>query len=148
MAIRICQAAEHTSADLGLRSNRLSRWTTRLDIGKVLGVDRLRRASGKRAHSRGDTRQRPVVLAAPNGGFFCALMLGEYRELPINRSNNNSSGLLDFPKELFRTSRRWAERRFAKLVYFNDVEKARHFAAFEQWEIFVREVRACFKRLR
>lgn len=53
-----------------------------------------------------------------------------------------------FPKELFGTSRRWAEKRFAKLVYFNEVEKGGHFAAFEQPDIFVREVRACFKGLR
>lgn len=53
-----------------------------------------------------------------------------------------------FPKEIFRTSRRWAEKRFANLVYFNELEKGGHFAAFEQPETFVREVRACFKGLR
>ena len=53
-----------------------------------------------------------------------------------------------FPKELFRTSRRWAEKRFANLVYFNEVDKGGHFAAFEQPETFVREVRASFKGLR
>jgi pimeloyl-ACP methyl ester carboxylesterase len=53
-----------------------------------------------------------------------------------------------FPKEIFRTSRRWAEKRFANIIYFNEVEKGGHFAAFEQPEIFVREVRTCFKGLR
>jgi epoxide hydrolase len=53
-----------------------------------------------------------------------------------------------FPKEIFRTSRRWAEKRFANIIYFNEVEKGGHFAAFEQPAIFVREVRACFKGLR
>jgi pimeloyl-ACP methyl ester carboxylesterase len=53
-----------------------------------------------------------------------------------------------FPKELFRTSRRWAEKRFSNLIYFNEVEKGGHFAAFEQPVIFVREVRACFRGLR
>lgn len=53
-----------------------------------------------------------------------------------------------FPKEIFTTSRRWAEKRFARLIYFNEVEKGGHFAAFEQPEIFVREVRACFRTLR
>jgi epoxide hydrolase len=53
-----------------------------------------------------------------------------------------------FPKEIFRTSRRWAEKRFAKLVHFNELEKGGHFAAFEQPETFVREVRDCFRKLR
>ena len=53
-----------------------------------------------------------------------------------------------FPKEILRTSRRWAEKRFTKLVYFNELEKGGHFAAFEQPETFVREVRACFRQIR
>ncbi|MBM4383673.1 MAG: epoxide hydrolase [Deltaproteobacteria bacterium] len=53
-----------------------------------------------------------------------------------------------FPKEIFRTSRRWAEKRFPKLVHFNELEKGGHFAAFEQPEAFVREVRGCFGKLR
>ena len=53
-----------------------------------------------------------------------------------------------FPKEIFRTSRRWAEKRFSKLIHFNELEKGGHFAAFEQPETFVREVRECFRKLR
>jgi pimeloyl-ACP methyl ester carboxylesterase len=53
-----------------------------------------------------------------------------------------------YPREIFRTSRRWAEKRFAKLVHFNELEKGGHFAAFEQPETFVREVRECFRKLR
>jgi pimeloyl-ACP methyl ester carboxylesterase len=53
-----------------------------------------------------------------------------------------------FPKEIFRTSRRWAEKRFSKLVHFNELPKGGHFAAFEQPETFVREVRDCFRKLR
>ncbi|MGH7289553.1 MAG: epoxide hydrolase family protein [Myxococcota bacterium] len=53
-----------------------------------------------------------------------------------------------FPKEIFRTSRRWAEKRFSKLVHFNELEKGGHFAAFEQPELYVREVRSCFRQVR
>jgi pimeloyl-ACP methyl ester carboxylesterase len=53
-----------------------------------------------------------------------------------------------FPKEIFRTSRRWAEKRFSKLVHFNELPKGGHFAAFEQPDTFVREVRDCFRTLR
>jgi pimeloyl-ACP methyl ester carboxylesterase len=47
-----------------------------------------------------------------------------------------------FPKEIFRASRRWAAQRFSNLVYFNELDKGGHFAAFEQPEAFVRELRA------
>ena len=53
-----------------------------------------------------------------------------------------------FPKEIFRTSKRWAEKRYSKLVYFNELDKGGHFAAFEQPETFVREVRNCFRVMR
>jgi pimeloyl-ACP methyl ester carboxylesterase len=53
-----------------------------------------------------------------------------------------------FPKEVFRCSRRWAEKRYQKLVYWNELERGGHFAAFEQPETFVSEVRACFRQVR
>jgi epoxide hydrolase len=53
-----------------------------------------------------------------------------------------------YPREIFRTSRRWAEKRFPKLVYFNELDKGGHFAAFEQPETFVKEIRACFRLMR
>ena len=58
------------------------------------------------------------------------------------------AGCSIFPKEIFRTSRRWAEKRFANLVYFNELDKGGHFAAFEQPEIYLKEVRACFRKMR
>jgi pimeloyl-ACP methyl ester carboxylesterase len=53
-----------------------------------------------------------------------------------------------FPKEIFRSSKRWCEARFDDLTYYNTVEKGGHFAAFEQPEIFVEEVRAGLRALR
>jgi epoxide hydrolase len=53
-----------------------------------------------------------------------------------------------FPKEIFRVSRRWAEKRYPNLVYWNKLDKGGHFAAFEQPETFVRELRACFAKMR
>lgn len=53
-----------------------------------------------------------------------------------------------FPKEIFRTSKRWAEKRYENLVYFNTLEKGGHFAAFEQPEVFVEEVRKGFRHAR
>jgi pimeloyl-ACP methyl ester carboxylesterase len=53
-----------------------------------------------------------------------------------------------FPKEIFRSSKRWAEKRFANLVYWNELERGGHFAAFEQPDAYVAEVRACFRHVR
>ena len=58
------------------------------------------------------------------------------------------TGCSIFPREIFRPSRRWAEKRFTDLRYWNELEKGGHFAAFEQPETFVSELRACFRPLR
>ncbi len=53
-----------------------------------------------------------------------------------------------FPRELQRPSRRWAEKRFADIRYWNEPARGGHFAAFEQPELFVEEVRAFFRLVR
>jgi pimeloyl-ACP methyl ester carboxylesterase len=58
------------------------------------------------------------------------------------------TGCSIFPKEIFRSSRRWAEKRFTNLVHWNELEKGGHFAAFEQPAAFVNELRACFRHMR
>jgi epoxide hydrolase len=58
------------------------------------------------------------------------------------------TGCSIFPKELQRPSRRWAQRRFTNIRYWNEPEKGGHFAAFEQPALFVDEVRAFFRLVR
>ena len=53
-----------------------------------------------------------------------------------------------FPGELYQAPRSWAERAFPTLIYFNNVEKGGHFAAWEQPLLFSQEVRAGFRSLR
>ncbi len=53
-----------------------------------------------------------------------------------------------FPKEIFRPSRRWAERRFSDIRHWHELEIGGHFAAFEQPEVFVEEVRTFFRTVR
>lgn len=57
-------------------------------------------------------------------------------------------GFSVFPKDIALASRRWAERRFSNLVYWNEVERGGHFAALEQPELFVQEVRNSFRKIR
>jgi pimeloyl-ACP methyl ester carboxylesterase len=53
-----------------------------------------------------------------------------------------------FPREIFRASRRWAERQYTNIVHWNELPRGGHFAAFEQPALFVDEVRAGFRSLR
>jgi pimeloyl-ACP methyl ester carboxylesterase len=53
-----------------------------------------------------------------------------------------------FPGEIYRAPRSWAEQSFHKLIYWREVDKGGHFAAWEQPEIFAAEIRAAFRSLR
>jgi pimeloyl-ACP methyl ester carboxylesterase len=53
-----------------------------------------------------------------------------------------------FPGEIYRAPRAWGEQAFKKLIYWNEVDKGGHFAAFEEPELFAAELRAAFKSLR
>lgn len=57
-------------------------------------------------------------------------------------------GVSVFPYEIFKASRRWCEARYEKLVHHNVLSKGGHFAAFEQPELFVDEVRAAARAIR
>jgi len=58
------------------------------------------------------------------------------------------SAISIFPKEIFKSSERWAQKRFSNLLYFNALEVGGHFAALEQPEIFVSELRKAFDEMR
>jgi epoxide hydrolase len=58
------------------------------------------------------------------------------------------TGCSIFPEEIVPTPRPWAEGRFPDIVYWNELDKGGHFAAFEQPELFVNEIRSCFAEMR
>ncbi|GIH15610.1 epoxide hydrolase family protein [Rugosimonospora africana] len=58
------------------------------------------------------------------------------------------TGCSIFPKELPRPSRRWAERRYTDVRYWRELDRGGHFAALEQPEAYVEEVRAFFRLVR
>jgi epoxide hydrolase len=57
-------------------------------------------------------------------------------------------GISVFPKEIFRPSRRWAERTMTNIIHWNDLDKGGHFAAWEQPALWLTEVRDCFRKVR
>ena len=79
-----------------------------------------------------ETSGQSVILAA-------AQMTGDI-SLPV--------AITVFPEEVYRAPETWARRAYRNLIYFNEVEKGGHFAAWEQPELFSAELRAAFRPLR
>lgn len=53
-----------------------------------------------------------------------------------------------FPGEIYQAPRTWTEQSYESLIYFNKVSKGGHFAAWEEPDLFAKELRAAFKSLR
>jgi pimeloyl-ACP methyl ester carboxylesterase len=58
------------------------------------------------------------------------------------------TGCSIFPKDILRIPRQWAELRFSNIRYWNELDRGGHFAAFEQPELFVSELRSFFRLVR
>jgi pimeloyl-ACP methyl ester carboxylesterase len=57
-------------------------------------------------------------------------------------------GFTTFPGEIWKTPRSWVERAYPNVMYFNEVDRGGHFAAWEEPQLFSEEMRACFRTLR
>jgi pimeloyl-ACP methyl ester carboxylesterase len=53
-----------------------------------------------------------------------------------------------FPRELYQAPRSWSEKAYPNLIYFNEVDRGNHFAAWQEPELFTTELRAAFRSLR
>jgi len=53
-----------------------------------------------------------------------------------------------FPEDVYRAPETWARRAYRNLIYFHEVDKGGHFAAWEQPQLFSEELRVAFKSLR
>src|SRR5450755_1147926 len=53
-----------------------------------------------------------------------------------------------FPDEIYQAPKSWTEKAYPKLIHYNRLPKGGHFAAWEQPELLVGELRAAFKTLR
>jgi pimeloyl-ACP methyl ester carboxylesterase len=58
------------------------------------------------------------------------------------------TGCTILPREMPRPSRRWAATRYTDIRHWSELDRGGHFAAFEQPELFVDEVRAFFRLVR
>lgn len=69
------------------------------------------------------------------------MVLGQFDEVPV------PSACSVFPAEVFRFSERWTRTRYTDLRYYGTVDRGGHFAAFEEPDLFVQEVRNGFRAL-
>jgi pimeloyl-ACP methyl ester carboxylesterase len=53
-----------------------------------------------------------------------------------------------FPGEIYRAPRSWGELNYHNIIYWHEVDKGGHFAAWEQPELFTEEIRTAFRLLR
>ena len=58
------------------------------------------------------------------------------------------SGISIYPREIVRPSRRWCEKRYTNLRWYEELERGGHFAAFEQPASFVEQLRGFFRLVR
>lgn len=72
----------------------------------------------------------------PTGGFFDVRGI----EIPV--------AVTAFPDEIYTAPQSWAEKAYPKLIHYNKAPKGGHFAAWEQPEFFVMEMRESFRPLR
>jgi len=76
------------------------------------------------------------LYAEYKGGFFNAKGVS----IPV--------AVTVFPGEQYQAPRSWTEQAYPNLIYFNEVDKGGHFAAWEEPELFSTEIRAAFSSLR
>lgn len=75
-----------------------------------------------------------------NNNFSAAAQKTDQIKVPV--------AITVFPHEIYRAPESWSRQAYPSLYYFHEVDKGGHFAAWEQPELFSKELRAAFKSLR
>jgi pimeloyl-ACP methyl ester carboxylesterase len=85
----------------------------------------------------------------PNASTSSARLYWEsYRSAFLAAELHLPVGCSIFPKDIYAAPRSWAERCIHDLIYWNELDRGGHFAAFEQPALFVTELRNCFRSIR
>jgi pimeloyl-ACP methyl ester carboxylesterase len=90
-----------------------------------------------------------LAAALPFG--LCILSALGYAESAEDRSIRpftHGGRAEDAAGEVYRAPGTWAGRAYPNLIYFNEVDKGGHFAAWEQPQLFAEQIRAAFPSLR
>jgi pimeloyl-ACP methyl ester carboxylesterase len=98
--------------------------------------------------SRDELLDTVMLYWLTNSGASSARLYWESFHKPDLSPIDMPTGCSIFPGEIFRSSKRWVQQRFSQLIHWNELDRGGHFAALEQPELFLGEVRDCFRRLR
>jgi pimeloyl-ACP methyl ester carboxylesterase len=83
-----------------------------------------------------------------NTGVSASRLYWEYKGGFFNAKGVNIPvAVTVFPSEQYQAPRSWTEEAYPNLIYFNEVDRGGHFAAWEEPELFAAEVRAAFRSL-
>jgi pimeloyl-ACP methyl ester carboxylesterase len=90
-----------------------------------------------------------------NTATSSARIYWENRNIEIISAGSQKTNLIKlpvaitvFPEDVYTSPESWARRAYPNLIYFREVEKGGHFAAWEQPQLFTEEMRAAFRSLR
>ena len=84
-----------------------------------------------------------------NTGVSASRLYWEYRGGFFNAKGvSRPVAITVFPGEQYQAPRSWADLAYPNLLYFTEVDKGGHFAAWEQPELFAEEIRTAFRSLR
>lgn len=73
---------------------------------------------------------------------------GNYAADPWDGSVDIPVGYCRYPGEMMQTPRAWAEQRYHQIIHWTEADRGGHFAAFENPEFFVNDIRAFGRAVR
>ena len=113
----------------------------------VTALDRTTSATGEL--TRDEILDNITLYWLTNTGVSASRLYWEYKGGFFNAKGVSIPvAVTVFPGEQYQAPRSWAEKAYPALIYFNEVDKGGHFAAWEQPELFSTELRAAFRSLR
>lgn len=139
---------------MGARSSATpSRWAHarragRLDLREAAKLVRQPGLAGSPVRPRCDAGQHHALLAAERRPSSARLYWESCGDASLSRLTDLPVGVTIFLRDINKSPCRWAQPYFSNIVRWNEAPRGGHFGAFEQPEIFVRELRECFRALR
>jgi pimeloyl-ACP methyl ester carboxylesterase len=113
----------------------------------VSALDRTSSATGEL--TRDEVLDNFTLYWVTNTGVSASRLYWEYKGGFFNTKGVSIPvAVTVFPSEQYQAPRSWAEQAYPNLIYYHQVDRGGHFAAWEQPELFASEVRAAFRSLR
>jgi pimeloyl-ACP methyl ester carboxylesterase len=113
----------------------------------VSALDRTESATGEL--TRDEVLDNITLYWLTNTGVSASRLYWEYKGGFFNAKGVSIPvAVTIFPGEQYQAPRSWAEQAYPNLIYFNEVDRGGHFAAWEQPQLFSEEIRAAFRSLR